>query len=577
MNERKVCFITCVNDREAYTECVTYIQELHVPTHFELELISIEDAASMTQGYQSAMEQSDAKYKVYLHQDVLIVNKNFISDMVEVFGANSELGIIGVTGAKTIPSSGIWWESSRKVGKVYDSCTGNMKLLSFLDVTQPVEMVTALDGLILITQYDIAWNSEVFDGWHYYDLAQCMEFTCSGYKVGIPRQENPWVIHDCGIVNVSNGFEEYREKFLQTYGTELFPKVSVLIPTYNRPGYFELALQSVLNQTYPYLEIVICDDSTNNETEKLMASYLQQYPQIRYYKNEKNLGQFKNDIKCMELARGEFVNFLMDDDLFHHEKLEKMMRYFINDVEKEISLITSYRQLIDGDGKFLNDIGSTKRLFEQDAIIDGISFGDAVLALPVNVIGEPTTVLFRKDRLQEPFGVFEGRAYICNVDLASWANLMSNGKVIYIAQSLSYFRLHGGQQQQSETMITGGTLDQAHMIANAAQKGFFSNKLEYYKHIASAIEKIDNVLVTTNLANDDAIKIKLINHRKLFIQESLDSLEERSEKANHFVQSIINANSMDPVVEYLTMELNQLQHEIILRTATVTNYKESVL
>lgn len=48
------------------------------------------------------------------------------------------------------------------------------------------------------------------------------------------------------------------------------PLVSILIPTYNRPHYFKIALESALAQTYSNIEIIVGDDSTNNETEKLI-------------------------------------------------------------------------------------------------------------------------------------------------------------------------------------------------------------------------------------------------------------------------------------------------------------------
>ncbi|MED3574367.1 glycosyltransferase family 2 protein, partial [Cytobacillus praedii] len=87
------------------------------------------------------------------------------------------------------------------------------------------------------------------------------------------------------------------------------PLVSILIPTYNRPDYFELALKSALEQTYENIEIIIGDDSTNNLTESLVKDkYLPFYNNIRYIRNETNLGQFDNDLKLMELSSGEYIN-----------------------------------------------------------------------------------------------------------------------------------------------------------------------------------------------------------------------------------------------------------------------------
>lgn len=480
MNNQKIAFIYCVNDYALYEESIEYIQSLNIPDGYEIEMIPIENAPSITSGYNKGMASSDAKYKVYLHQDVFIRNKNFIVDILSIFEKNPEFGMLGVAGAKTIPLSGVWWESSKKIGKVYENHTGNMDLLQFADVTQTVEEVSAIDGLIMITQYDLFWREDLFAGWHFYDLSQSMEFIKAGYQVGIPMQETPWCIHDCGVVNVSNGYEESKTIFIRNYQEEYakdYPLVSVLIPTYNRPYYFELALQSVIKQTYPNIEILICDDSTNHDTEALIQKYLQTYHFITYIKNEKNLGQFENDLKLLNLAKGEYVNFLMDDDLFHPEKIEKMVNYFVE--YPEVSLVTSHRQLIDSNGNFLGDIASTTKIFTQDTIASGIQMGEFILKNLINFIGEPTTVLFRVKSLKELFGTFNGRKNICNVDLATWMNLLSEGSLVYVSQTLSYFRIHSGQQLNQSDMLTAGTIDFANMILGSRAKGFLKSDRDY--------------------------------------------------------------------------------------------------
>ena len=77
--------------------------------------------------------------------------------------------------------------------------------------------VTAVDGLFLATQYDLPWREDLFPGWHYYDLSQCMEFTRAGYEIAIPRQEKPWCLHDSGITPMDESFHEAREAFLRIY------------------------------------------------------------------------------------------------------------------------------------------------------------------------------------------------------------------------------------------------------------------------------------------------------------------------------------------------------------------------
>ena len=79
MNEKKICFISAVNNEIEYEECLFYINNINIPEGYEIETIAIRNSKSLTSAYNEAMKQSDAKYKVYLHQDVFIINKNFIS------------------------------------------------------------------------------------------------------------------------------------------------------------------------------------------------------------------------------------------------------------------------------------------------------------------------------------------------------------------------------------------------------------------------------------------------------------------------------------------------------------------
>lgn len=217
INEKKICFISCVNDEMQYKECLKYIMSLNIPKDYSIDTMQVEDAKSMAAGYNEAMKQSDAKYKVYLHQDTFIINKNFIYDIISIFNADKEIGMIGCAGAKYIPKSGIWWESSCNVGKIYDSHTGKMELIEFKDQSSKNETVEAIDGAIMITQYDVEWREDIFNGWHFYDISQSVDFNIKGFKVIIPNQKEPWCIHDCGIVNVKNGFEKYRNLFLREY------------------------------------------------------------------------------------------------------------------------------------------------------------------------------------------------------------------------------------------------------------------------------------------------------------------------------------------------------------------------
>lgn len=214
MNDKKICFIMCVNNPQYEQECIRFIQNLKVPEGYETEQLSVYDAKSMTSGYNEAMASSDAKYKVYLHQDVFIVNKNFIENILHVF-EDENVGMIGMVGSVKMPSDGIMWSGNR-IGRLYTSNVNaaGEAVLGLADF--PVSEVEAVDGLLMATQYDVPWRENLFTGWDFYDVSQSMEIRRKGYKVVVPHMDKPWCLHDDGLVNLAAYFE-WRDIFLKEY------------------------------------------------------------------------------------------------------------------------------------------------------------------------------------------------------------------------------------------------------------------------------------------------------------------------------------------------------------------------
>lgn len=204
-----------MNDVNKYNESLKYLMQLHIPDGFELESIVVQNAESMTEAYQEAMLNSNAKYKIYIHQDVQIIYRKFIDVVIKCFTENPEYGIMGVVGSSDLPKSGIWWQG-RLIGSIRDDHTGIMKNYSYTRNTNKILEAYALDGLILMTQYDVDWRTDIFNKWHFYDLSQCMEFRLKGYKAAVLPQVMPTCVHRCGK-NKMIGYEEERIKFLNEY------------------------------------------------------------------------------------------------------------------------------------------------------------------------------------------------------------------------------------------------------------------------------------------------------------------------------------------------------------------------
>lgn len=222
MDPNKICFIYCVNQLGLLQESLRHLSALRIPEGMDVEVVTIENAKSMAAGYNEAMDKTDAMYKVYLHQDVHILNPNFIEDALNVFRHHPEVGLLGMIGAAYLPPSGMWWESIDNYGQVYGSHSGTMELLAFGNCAsgRDYQPVTAVDGLLIMTQVDIRWREDLFQGWHYYDMSQCMEFIRAGYEVGVPSQDAPWALHDCGVADLT-GFEDNRVRFIHEYGPDM--------------------------------------------------------------------------------------------------------------------------------------------------------------------------------------------------------------------------------------------------------------------------------------------------------------------------------------------------------------------
>lgn len=210
----EICFIMCTNNPVYAEECVYYINHLIVPDGYHIDILTVEDAKSMTSGYNEAMQYSKAKYKVYLHHDTFIIYPNFLIDLLRIFQSDQEIGMVGVIGAPRIPDNGIMWDEKR-FGMIYEQHIYETVMLSNPCV-QALEEVEAVDGLLMATQYDITWREDLFDKWDFYDCSQSMEFARHGYKVVVPKTEMPWCIHDCGFLNLEN-YDEERKKFVEEY------------------------------------------------------------------------------------------------------------------------------------------------------------------------------------------------------------------------------------------------------------------------------------------------------------------------------------------------------------------------
>lgn len=107
------------------------------------------------------------------------------------------------------------------------------------------------------------------------------------------------------------------------------PLVSVYLPTHNRSRLVRRAIQSVIEQTYRPLEILVCDDASSDDTKQVIGELQSQSDvPIRYFRNETPQGACAARNVCIKAAQGKFITGLDDDDTFHRQRIELLMKYY---------------------------------------------------------------------------------------------------------------------------------------------------------------------------------------------------------------------------------------------------------
>lgn len=187
-----------------------YLDMLVVPEKYEVEVLTIVGADSMAAGYNEGMKCSNARYKIYIHQDTFIRETFFLFKILEIFNSDPSIGVIGMVGAPKLPEDAVMWNGKR-CGNLYKVDHNEIEL-----VEEKWQEVDVVDGLLMATREDFVWREDILSGWDFYDVSQCLEFKRAGYKVVVPKQKKAWVIHLCGIPQLWE-YELNRKIIIENY------------------------------------------------------------------------------------------------------------------------------------------------------------------------------------------------------------------------------------------------------------------------------------------------------------------------------------------------------------------------
>ncbi|MDY7561398.1 glycosyltransferase [Pseudomonas sp. CCC3.2] len=218
-------------------------------------------------------------------------------------------------------------------------------------------------------------------------------------------------------------------------------KVSVMMPAYNAELFIAEALTSILNQNYTNIQIVVCDDASQDKTAAIIADYAERYPEkIKAILNKKNLGVTANCNLALMHCDGEFISLFAGDDLMLPGKIAKQVAVLENDLE--ISLCYHPVEIFDSE---TNEI-----LFvtNQTSREDVLNFEDMLLK---GGIPGGCSIMVRRSAI--PLGGYDSRLKTVS-DWLFFLEISLMGKVVKINEVLARYRKHmGGASQNSYSLL----------------------------------------------------------------------------------------------------------------------------
>ncbi|MDD4803086.1 MAG: glycosyltransferase [Syntrophomonas sp.] len=215
------------------------------------------------------------------------------------------------------------------------------------------------------------------------------------------------------------------------------PLVSVIIPAYNHELYIEEALQSVVNQTYNNIELIVINDGSKDGTAKVITEFISrnQHYNIKYI-SKTNEGICRTLNKGLEIAKGSYFALLASDDMWTPERIEKQV-YFM-ERNQNIGLVFSDHYFI----RFteLTQIKATdykpniRKCFKNG--IQNINIYEKLLT---EDIIPALTVLIRKECFDK-VGGFDNNLKAEDYDM--WLRISKEFPIAFIDEPLAYYRVH---------------------------------------------------------------------------------------------------------------------------------------
>lgn len=226
----------------------------------------------------------------------------------------------------------------------------------------------------------------------------------------------------------------------------IWPKISIVTPSYNQGKYIEQTILSVINQNYPNLEYIIIDGGSTDETVSIIRKY-EHY--ITYWVSEKDNGQSHAINKGIEKCTGEIFNWLNSDDWYEPDALFKVAIEFMKD--KKVQFVSGFENHIYESGESQVNHG-TFLLNELEETIE------------LCQVAQPST-FFTLKSIKDIGGLSNDLHYIMDGDM--WVKLLllkGQNNLKKINKVLVNFRLHQNSKTVSNQVVNNFLYERSSII-----------------------------------------------------------------------------------------------------------------
>lgn len=186
-------------------------------------------------------------------------------------------------------------------------------------------------------------------------------------------------------------------------------KVSVITPVYNAEKYLPQYFESIFNQTYDNIEIVLVNDCSKDNSEKIIKEQIKKHKNIIYYCQDKNKGAGAARNKALELSTGQYVAFLDSDDVWYPDKVSKQIELM---QEKNTPFSYTAIEMIDESDKLIKGHRKIKTECSYNYLLHNTIIATSSVIIDRNILGDFRMPLRRGGQ-----------------DYATWLMLLRNGVV----------------------------------------------------------------------------------------------------------------------------------------------------